>query len=186
MCGEDTPESCEGSGGSLMPCHPDPSLDGITRNWIVFHLLWEQPGWDPPSLPRFLRIPAAIVILPPKPVHPVHIPLHRRCTEPPAFTCHGKFPLAMQKHKELNKASDCTIPAAAAAAAATEPRQRAVYHPNGGSNMLRSCVVMLNFCCTNLSFLPQKFCEERWMKGRFGNGDWGEQKVRHDKYINMC
>lgn len=173
MCGEDTLVSCESSGArrSLMPSHPGRSLDGITGNWIVFHLLWEQPGWDPPSLPLFPQIPAAVVILPPSRCTPFasHYTdtLHR---PPPALTCHGKFPRAMQKHKVLNKASACTIPAAAAAA--VEPQQRAVYHPNViHCNMLRSCVVMLNFCCTNLSFLPQKFCEERWMKGRFGNGD---------------
>lgn len=32
------------------PSHPGPILDAITGNWIVSYLLWEQPGWDPPSL----------------------------------------------------------------------------------------------------------------------------------------
>lgn len=78
---------------SLMPCQPGRSLDGITGNWIVSHLLWEQPGWDPPSLSQYLLSPRL-----PQPMHPYSHPItEAHCTEPPAFTCHGKFPLAMQK-----------------------------------------------------------------------------------------
>lgn len=77
----------------------------------------------------------------------------------------------------LNKAAACTTPAAA-----SEPPHRAVHHPNGGSNMLRSCRVLLEFCSTNLSFLPQKCCEERWMKEK---DVANEPKVHDDKYINI-
>lgn len=48
--------SCEGVSGlssqrSLMPQDSGRRLDGITGNWIVFHLLWKQPGRDTPPPP---------------------------------------------------------------------------------------------------------------------------------------
>lgn len=131
-----------------------------------------------PSLPRFLQIPAATLILPPSRCSPFTSHYTDAALNPQLLHVMGSFPLRCRNTK-------CSI-----------KRPIALYQQSpgngqcitlmGGSNMLRSCVVMLNFCCTNLSFLPQRFCEERWMKGRFGNGDWGEQRVHHKKDINMC
>lgn len=107
---------------------------------------------------------------PPKPVHPAHIPLHRHAAPNPQLShVMGSFPLRCRNTK-------CSIKRPIALYQQRRRRQQSPSNGQcitlmGGSNMLRSCVVMLNFCCTNLSFLPQKFCEERWMKGRFGNGD---------------
>lgn len=88
---------------SLMPLHPGRRLDGITGNWIVFHLLWKQPGRDTPSplhpttLPQYLQS-APVAFYPPlsgAPLFPSHYGGMSHRT--PAFTCHPKFPLAVQK-----------------------------------------------------------------------------------------
>lgn len=157
---------------SLMPCHPGRSLDGITGNWIVSRLLWEHPGWDPPSLsqPNTCRSHHPL----PQAMHPYSHPItDARCTEPPAFTCHSKFPLVMQKHWSWMSAK-CLIkwPRARHQQQHQSPSTAQCITLMGGSNMLRSCRVLLNFCSTNLSFLPQKCCEERWMKEKYSK--WAE------------
>lgn len=121
---------------SLMPLDPGRRLDGITGNWIVFHLLWKQPGRDtpqpsPPSRPS-TSIPAvSCCSTPPPSVGAPLFPSHYEgmSHKTPAFTCHPKFSLAVQKcwldvSRVLNKAAACTIPAA-------EMQHCVVYHPNG-------------------------------------------------------
>lgn len=162
---------------SLMPCHPGRSLDGITGNWIVSHLLWEQPGWDPPSLSEYLLSPR----LPPAnaPLFASHYggTLQRTSCFYMSWQvspCDAET-LELDVSKVLNKVAACMT-----TAAASEPQHRAVYHPNGGSNMLRSCRVLLNSYSTNLSFLPQK-CWGKMDERSMAN----EQKVHDDKYINI-
>lgn len=82
---------------SLMPLDPGRRLDGITGNWIVFHLLWKQPGRDtpqtsPPSHPS-TSIPAvSFQSTPPPPslVHPVPNPLWRHVAQSPCFYMSSK------------------------------------------------------------------------------------------------
>lgn len=115
---------------SLMPLRPGQRLDGITGNWIVFHLLWRQPGRDTPSPP----IPPPSHHSPPIPaIPPVPIPLLRHVAPNPLLLhVIQSFPLrcrnaGLDVSRVLNKAAACTIPAAAA----TEIQHCVVYHPNG-------------------------------------------------------
>lgn len=116
---------------SLMPFHPGRRLDGITGNWIVFHLLWKQPGRDtlspPTTLPQYLQLATP----PPSLVHPCSHPITEACrTEPLLLHVIQSFPLrcrntGLDVSRVLNKAAACTIPAAA------ELQHCVVYHPNG-------------------------------------------------------
>lgn len=122
---------------SLMPPDPGRRLDGITGNWIVFHLLWKQPGRDTHSstLPTFppLHLDTCSEFSPPH-------PFSGGCTlflthyegmshRASAFTCHPKFPLprrnaGLDVSRVLNKTATCTISAA-------EMQHRVVHHRNG-------------------------------------------------------
>lgn len=53
---------------SLMPLDPGRRLDGIIGNWIVFHLLWKQPGRDTRS--PLLQSPQYLQSLPWYTQHP--------------------------------------------------------------------------------------------------------------------
>lgn len=122
---------------SLMPLDPGRRLDGITWNWIVFHLLWKQPGRDtpqpsPPSHPS-TSIPAVSYCSTPPPFFGAPLfPFHYEGmshTEPLLLHVIQSFPLqcrnaGLDVSRVLNKAAACTIPAA-------EMQHCVVYHPNG-------------------------------------------------------
>lgn len=124
---------------SLMPLDPGRRLDGITGNWIVFHLLWKQPGrGTPPSstpslLPPHPPIPAVSYRSNPPPAPhwctPVSIPLLRHVAPKPLLLhVIQSFPLrcrnaGLDVSRVLNKAAACTIPA--------KIQHSVVYHPNG-------------------------------------------------------
>lgn len=111
--------SCEGVSGlssqrSLMLPDPGRRLDGITGNWIVFHLLWKQPGRDTPSPPP--TIPAASTP-PPSHVHPSSHPIMKACcTKPLLLHVIQSFPLRCRNaglyvSRVLDKAAACTMAA---------------------------------------------------------------------------
>lgn len=114
-----------------MPLHPGWSPDGITGNWIVFHLLWKRPERD---TPRHSPPVPALFCYPPstpqppfstgEPVLPSHYggmshraPKLSHVIQSFALRCRIAGP---DVSRVLNKAAACTIPAAAAAAAAAE------------------------------------------------------------------
>lgn len=119
---------------SLMPLDPGRRLDGITGNWIVFHLLWKQPRrHTPPSSTLPTAIPAVSYhCISPSPslVHPCSHPIMEACrTEPLLLHVIQSFPLrcrnaGLDVSRVLNKAAACTI-------AAAEIQYCVVYHPNG-------------------------------------------------------
>lgn len=112
--------SCGGQGlssqGTLMPLDAGRKLDGITGNWIVFHLLWRQPGGDIPSpTPLYLQL-----IPPPpttqSPVHSCSHPITEACyTKPLLLRVTQTFPLqcrnaGLNVSREPNKAAAHRIP----------------------------------------------------------------------------
>lgn len=75
---------------SLMPQHPGQSLDGITGNWIVFHLLWKQPGRNTLSLLQYLQLASTSPHPPPCHCIPVPIPLWRHTAPKACFYMSSK------------------------------------------------------------------------------------------------
>lgn len=87
--------SCEGSAAcptqpSLMPLHPGWSPDGITGNWIVFHLLGKRPERD---APRLSPPSTCTFLLPFHPLPHCHpTPLVNPCSHPITEVCHTEPP----------------------------------------------------------------------------------------------
>lgn len=168
---------------SLMPPHPGWSLDGITGNWIVFHLLWKQPESDTPSppgpvpalFPQYLHFsatatPAPPILLTGEPMFPSHYGGMSHWA--PCFYMSSKVsPCDAETLGWMS--AECSIKQLLAQSQQRQERPSAVWRITliGWSNMLRgstdmdcsisTIAVLPNLCCTNLSFGSYRSCKKK-------------------------